>query len=95
MASIINKSYSDLLKMSKEKIDAAMAPIRARAAKAKADQKLAEIDGKLIDIDRQLAEACLEKEINYDKLADLADEKALLEHRKATIQEIVDTLFPE
>jgi predicted nucleic acid-binding protein len=89
------KPFKDLIALSKEKIDEALAPLRASTAKAKAALKMAEIDEKIATLGQKVQELATSKEIDFDAIADKVDEIALLEHRKQRLQDILKQLFPE
>jgi predicted nucleic acid-binding protein len=88
------KPFKELIALSKEKIDEALAPLRASTAKAKATLKMAEIDEKIASIDQTIQELAVSKDINFDAIADKVDEIGLLELRKQRLEEIVNQLFP-
>ena len=89
------KPFRELIALSKEKIDEALAPLRASTAKAKATLKMAEIDEKIATLGQKIQELATSKEIDFDKMADKIDEIALLELRKTRFSEITAQLFPE
>ncbi len=89
------KPLRDILAMSKEKIDEAMAPLRARQIKSKADVETAKLEEKLLTIEREISELCSQKEINFDRVLDKMDEYALTERRVKQFGELVAQLFPE
>jgi DNA-binding transcriptional MerR regulator len=89
------KPFRELIALSKEKIDEALAPLRASTAKAKATLKMAEIDEKIASLGQQIQELATSKDINFDAIADKLDEVALLELRKTRFAEITGQLFPE
>jgi hypothetical protein len=89
------KPFKDLIALSKEKVDEALAPLRAATAQAKATLKQAEIDEKIAAISQQVQEMATSKDINFDAIADKLDEAALLELRKSRFTEITSQLFPE
>lgn len=60
------KSFKELLTMSQEKLDEALAPIRARAAKAKADVVIAELEEEKLTLESEIHQLCAEKELNYE-----------------------------
>lgn len=88
------RPFKELLALSKEKIDEALAPVRAKQVKAKADVLVANYEEELITIERQIQEMCTNKEVDFEKLADLLDKAALKERRKNQFQEIYSQLFP-
>lgn len=89
------KPFKELIALSKEKIDEALAPLRASTAKAKATLKMAEIDEKIASLGQKIQEQATSKEIDFDAMADKIDEIALLELRKERFAEITRQLFPE
>lgn len=89
------KPFKDLIALSKEKLDEALAPIRARQVKAKAELQLAELDSKILNLETQVQEICACKDIDLVKLMDTLDEVALLERRKEQYAEVLAQLFPE
>ena len=76
------KPFKDLIAMSKEKLDEAMAPIRARQVKSKAELQLAELDAKILTKETEIQEMCSQKDIDLPKLIDKLDEVAIIERRK-------------
>ena len=88
------KPFKELIALSKEKIDEALAPLRASTAKAKATLKMAEIDEKIATLGQKIQEMATSKDIDFDAIADKLDEVALLELRKTRFAEITSQLFP-
>lgn len=89
------KPLKEYLAMTKETLDATLAPLRARAAKAKAEQLLVNLDLKQIEFEKKLTELVTAKDIDFEKVADLLDDAALNEHRRTQFESIVKQLFPE
>lgn len=88
------RPFKELVALSKEKIDEALAPLRASTAKAKATLKMAEIDEKIAVLGQNIQELAVSKDIDFDKIADKLDEIALLELRKERFTTITQQLFP-
>lgn len=88
------KPFKELIAMSKEKLDEAMAPLRAATAKSKANLEMAQIDEQIAVIEGQVNELAASKDINFHRIADLRDDASLLELRKKNLAEIVEQLFP-
>lgn len=88
------KPLKEILAMTKQGLDEAMAPIRARKVKASADQKVAALDEKLVTIERDVIELCSKAEIDFDKVADKLDEFDLTTRRSEQLKKIVADLFP-
>ena len=88
------KPFKELIGLSKEKLNEAMAPIRARQVKAKAELEMSKIDSDILNKETEVQEMCAEKDINLPKLMDKLDEIALLERRKAQYGKVLEQLFP-
>lgn len=88
------KPFKEILKMSKEKLDEAMAPVRAHKVKTQAQLEMAKIDEKLVTLEAEIQEMCTQREINFDGLIKKLDESALMERRKKQYDRIVRELFP-
>lgn len=89
------KPFKEIIGMSKDKLNEALAPMRARKVKAQAEMKKSEIDEKIIVIETEIQEMCADKEINFDSLFDKLDKIALLERRKKQYDKVLNDLFPE
>lgn len=89
------KPFKEIIALSKEKFDEAMAPIRAKAAKAKANLEEAKIDEKLITLETEIQKLCANKDLNFDTIVNKLDEYELAERRKDQIGTLVGQLFPE
>lgn len=88
------KPFRELIAMSKEKLDEAMAPIRARQVKSQAELEMARLDADLLTHEGQVQEMCMQKEINFPNLLDKLDKIALLERRKKQYSDVLKQLFP-
>lgn len=88
------KPFKDLIAMSKEKLDEAMAPIRARQVKSKAELQLAELDAKILTKETEIQEMCSQRDIDLPKLIDKLDEVAIIERRKDQYAKVLAQLFP-
>lgn len=88
------RPYKELIAMSKEKLDEAMAPIRARQVQAKADLEMSKIEADILTKETQVQEMCIEKDVNLNALIDKLDSIALLERRKVQFDKVLKQLFP-
>lgn len=88
------KPFKELIGLSKEKLNEAMAPIRARQVRAKAELEMSKLDTDLLNLETKIQEMCAEKDINLPLLLDRLDEIALLERRKAQYEKVLSQLFP-
>lgn len=89
------KPFKDMIALSKEKLDEAMAPIRAKQVKSKAELEMAKIEADILTKETEIQEICTDKDIDLPKLIDLIDEVALLERRKKQYCKVLKELFPE
>lgn len=89
------KPFKELIAMSKEAVDAALAPVRARQVRSKADLESAKLDEKMMTLELQIQEECTNKTIDFDKIIRLMDEYGMAERRKKQFSKICDELFPD
>lgn len=89
------KPFKELIALSKEKLDEALAPVRARAAKAKANLEVAKLDEKMMSLESDIHKMCAEKDLNFDKIVDKIDEYDLAERRRNQVEKLVTQMFPE
>lgn len=87
--------YKEILKMGKEKIDAALAVPRSRKAKAQAKLKLAEMDEQIATQEARINELASVKDLDFDGILDAQDKLALLIRRKSKFEELSVQLFPD
>ncbi len=89
------KPFKEIIGMSKEKLNEALAPIRARKVKTQAEMKKAEIDEKIVVLESDVQEMCSVKDIDFDSLFNKLDKIALLERRKKQYDKVLSELFPK
>jgi hypothetical protein len=87
-------AYKEILKMAKEKVQEALAPVRANEMKKRAELEMAKIDSKMVEQESKISTVASEYPINFDKLIDSIDELALLERRKKQFANIINEMFP-
>jgi hypothetical protein len=86
-------SYKSVLKLGKEKMQEALAPIRATQGKMQAQLEIAKLDERIATAEAKIHEICSEHPLNFDKLIEAQDEHALMERRKAQLAKIITELF--
>lgn len=89
------KPFAELLGMTKEKVAQALAPMRARKVKAKAELEMAKLDERIVSIEAELQEECAKEDINFETLMKKLDEAALIERRQKQYKKVLAELFPE
>jgi|SRR5579859_797190 len=86
--------YAKLLKMGKEKVQEALAPVRAGEMKHKALHEISKLDVNIVEFQSKINEAASEYPINFDKIIKAQDELALAGRRKKQLETIVAEMFP-
>ena len=89
------KPFVEVVAMTQEKIDEALAPIRARAAKAKAEMAQAKLEEQMVTLEREIHEACADKDLDFDSIIAKIDKYELTERKKKQIDGLVRELFPK
>ncbi len=87
--------FNKMLAMSKEKMDEALAPARARQVKATAELEMSKLETEILTKETKVQEMFTSKEVNFPKLMDALDEIALLERRQQQYLDVLGQLFPE
>lgn len=89
------KPFKELIGLSKEKLDEAMAPIRARQVRLQANLEQSKLESDIVTKETQVQEMLTSKTVDFPKLMDKLDEIALLERRKEQYNDVLAQLFPE
>lgn len=89
------KPFVEVIAMTKEKLDEALAPIRARSARAKAEMSTAQLEEKMVTLERSIHEQCASKDINFDVVIANIDQYDLTERKLKQIKQLIADLFPE
>lgn len=89
------RPFKELIALTKEKLDEAMAPIRARQVRLKAELEMSKIESEIVNLETSVQEMCTHKDIDLPRLIDKLDDIELLEHRRDKYQEVLDQLFPK
>ncbi|HHF7341027.1 TPA: hypothetical protein ACPSKZ_000706 [Legionella anisa] len=87
--------YKDVLVLCKEKVKEAMAPLRAREMRKKAELEICKIDSDIAEKEQKIQEYASEYPINFDKLIDSIDDLDLIKRRKEQFEKIIDEMFSE
>ena len=88
------KSFKELVAMSKEGLDAALLPLRVRAAKAKAEGQIIKLEERLLSLETKINQLCAEKELNFNSIISQIDDYDLTDRQLKQIQKLVASLFP-
>lgn len=85
--------YKDLLVLCKEKIQEAMAPLRAREMLKKAELEVCKIDSLIAEKEQKIQEYASQYPICFDRLIDALDELELTKRRKEQLEKIIAEMF--
>ena len=88
-------TYRDVLTMTKEVIDQALAPVRVIRARKQAELEMAKLDEEIATLTAALNEYCCAKEICFANVIATQDKIALTERKKRQYQVILDEMFPD
>ena len=88
-------AYKKVLKMAKDKVDEALAPVRTIRAKKQAELEMAKLDEEIATQEAKITEMCCSAEVNFAKLIDEQDKLALTERRKKQYEKILREMFPD
>lgn len=89
------RPFKELIGMSKDKLREAMAPIRARQVRSKAELEMSKLEQDILTAETRVQEMCIEDDINLVRILDTLDDIALMEHRKEKYADVLTQLFPE
>ncbi len=87
--------YKDVLVLCKEKVKEAMAPLRAREMRKKAELEVCKIDSLIAEKEQKVQEYASEYPVCFDKLINALDELELIKRRKEQFEDIIDQMFGE
>lgn len=88
------KPLKEVLAMSKDALQATLAPIRARKIKSQAETEMARLDERLVTLESQITEECSKETIDFDSIIKKLDEYGLTERRQKQLKKILEDLFP-
>jgi hypothetical protein len=80
--------------MAKEVVDAALVPVRVIKARRRLQFLMADVDDRIAEQETKIETICLKREIDFNTLAILQDELALMERRKRQFAKIMEEMFP-
>lgn len=88
-------TYTDVLKMGKEALQASLAIPRANRAKKQAELEMCKLDEQIATAEAAIIEACSKQEVNFADIIEKQDALALIERKKVQYQKILDEMFPQ
>lgn len=87
--------YKDVLVLAKEKVKEAMAPLRAREMRKKAELEVCKLESSIAEKEQKVQQYASEYPVNFDKLIDALDELELTKRRKEQFDQIITEMFGE
>jgi hypothetical protein len=87
--------YKDVLMLAKEKIQEAMAPLRAREMRKKGELEICKLDSIIADKEQYIQEYASRYPIDFDKLLDAIDDLELTQRRKEQFEKILIEMFSD
>lgn len=88
------KPYETVVKMAKDALDAMKAPLRASQMRKKAEGEQLEIESRIMDLDAKIQDLASAYPVDFNKLIEAIDERALLERRRDQFGKIIKEMFP-
>jgi hypothetical protein len=85
--------YKEILTCAKEAIKEAMAPLRVREMRKKAELEACKLDSSIAEKEQRIQEYASEYPINFDALIDAIDELDLVKRRKEQFDNIINEMF--
>lgn len=89
------KPYAEILKMTKEAVTAALAPVRAMQAKSQAKLETSKLEEIKVTLEAEIEELCMKHPIPFDTIIEKMDKLALTERKQKQFEKITTELFPE
>ncbi len=87
--------YKDVLVLCKDKIKEALAPLRAREMKKKAELEVCKIDSQIAEKEQKIQEIASEYPIDFHRMIDAIDDLDLITRRKEQFEQIINEMFGE
>jgi hypothetical protein len=88
-------TYAEFMKMGKEAVELAKAPLRIRQVKKQAELELLKLEEQLVSAEEKINSEAMKHPVAFSKLIDAIDEKELLERRISQFHELISQMFPE
>lgn len=88
------KSWKEYAAMTKEKVNEALAPLRAIRERKKAELAIAQLEEKIATQEAKIEEMCTKDSIDFDALIEAQDQLALNQRKVKQFKDIIEQLFP-
>jgi hypothetical protein len=87
--------YKDVLVLTKEKIQEAMALLRAREMRKKGELEICRLQSLIAEKEQKIQECASIYPVDFDKLIDSLDDLELTQRRKEQFEKILAEMFPD
>jgi len=87
--------YRELLVLAKEKINEAMAPLRSKEMRKKAELEICKIESMIAEKEQKIQEYASKYPIPFDELIEALDDLDLVKRRKEQFETIINEMFAE
>lgn len=91
---MLKKTYEELLKRSKEAVEAAVLPIRAHQMRKRGEIKILELDESIMAQQTKIDELAGKHPLDFEAVLDAIDKLELMERRRRKFLELLADLFP-
>ena len=88
-------SYSEALKMGKEKLQECLIPVKVNKARKQAELEMCKIDESIATKQAKLHDVCGSEEVDFKKIISLQNDIALEERTRTQYEQILKEMFPE
>lgn len=85
--------YKEILTLAKEKITEAMAPLRAREMKKKAELEACKLESTIAEKEQKIQEYASAYPIDFDRLIDAIDDLEIVKRRREQFEKIIAEMF--
>lgn len=87
--------YKDVLVLCKDKVKEAMAPLRAREMRKKAELEVCKLESVIAEKEQKIQECASQYPIQFELLLDAIDDLELTNRRKDQFEKIIVEMFDE
>lgn len=87
--------YKELIVLAKEKVQEALAPLRAKEMHMKAHLEVAKLESEIADREQKIQEQSAKYPVEFEKLLDALDDLELLKRRRDQFSALINEMFGE
>ena len=87
-------TYSEALKMGKEKVGELLIPCKTRRAQKQAELEMCKLEESIAVKTAAIQAACTKEEVDFPRIIELQDELALVDRKRKQYEVILEQMFP-